>query len=247
MSQPVRQTIFLTVFMQILSVAHSCQTSYSREPLDGIKCVSENQIYQNLTNTQWHICVIYCMQRSCAFINYNRPKRYCLVSDDSCAITEPAEDFTMAVFGPQWECLKWVNHTGADVPQDAVQFYDHLHDFILWPARVRDNRNILPGKTTVHTDWSWACLEGQWYDRSQDKEVLTVAPNCMVTWQSFTAGDPLPAGAVVGGQLADGEPLYIIASTSIGSVGSYNPQTEDACVEFDGAHSVANMAILVLH
>ena len=55
---------------------------------------------------------------------------------------------------------------------------------------------------------------------------MVVEPSCNLKWVRYRAGDPIPEGAVVGGHLADGTPVYIVATLSLTDkrpIGYYNP------------------------
>ena len=55
---------------------------------------------------------------------------------------------------------------------------------------------------------------------------MVFEPSCNFKWMSYRAGDPIPEGAVVGGRLADGTPLYVVMTLSLSvkrPIGYYNP------------------------
>ena len=55
---------------------------------------------------------------------------------------------------------------------------------------------------------------------------MVFEPICSFKWVRYRAGDPIPEGAVVGGHLADGTPLYVVMTLSLTyrrPIGYYNP------------------------
>ena len=55
---------------------------------------------------------------------------------------------------------------------------------------------------------------------------MVVEPSCNFKWIRYRAGDPIPDGAVVGGHLANGTPLYVVVTlllTDKRQIGYYNP------------------------
>ena len=127
-------------------------------------------------------------------------------------------------------------------------------------GRLRSPPYILPGKCFPHVDSTDGCfsiLEGASHT-SGDPEVLHVEPGCMVAWIPYDAGDPLPEGAVVGGNLVDGgtvsndgtvSTLYVIqgvAADLYNIVGYYDPTTETGHVEHSGDNPLIQMKMLVL-
>ena len=63
-------------------------------------------------------------------------------------------------------------------------------------------------------------------------EHMVVDPACSYVWVGFRVGDPIPEGAVVGGDLADGTPLNVVVTLgAIGRrpIGYYSPLTSTFC------------------
>ena len=57
-------------------------------------------------------------------------------------------------------------------------------------------------------------------------EHMVVDPACSYVWLMYWAGDSIPEGAVVGGRLLDGTPLYVAVTLGLSStrpIGYYNP------------------------
>ena len=81
-------------------------------------------------------------------------------------------------------------------------------------------------------NWSPTETVARGVDRNEEAvevhswQQMVFEPICNFKWVSYWAGDPIPEGAVVGGHLADGTPLYIVMTLSISilrPIGYYNP------------------------
>ena len=95
---------------------------------------------------------------------------------------------------------------------------------------------IFPGK-----EWDYSCytpdVSYTWELRHAPPyyEVLT-AETDELQWAAFTAGDPLPAGAVAAGTDPDGVTLYSIRAVIAGDYhcGLYNPEMGQGKISFGG-------------
>ena len=83
---------------------------------------------------------------------------------------------------------------------------------------------------------------------NQNIEILTKDAACPLPWMPYTAGEPLPSGAVAGGHLADGSALYVmkIADNNYMFFGYYNPKESLAYYEHSGARTTTSMEMLIL-
>ena len=86
-------------------------------------------------------------------------------------------------------------------------------------------------------------------------ELLTLAPTCTAVWVPFdSASDSgvLPRGTVVGGNLADGTPLYVSRVFDADlwggtwQPGYYNPETRLSYAAIWVVKTFTNMEVLVL-
>ena len=81
-------------------------------------------------------------------------------------------------------------------------------------------------------------------------EYLLVHPTCSVLWLAWdtTSGSDLPTGAIVGGHLANGSPVYVAkgwAKTGIMKIGYYNPETAKGHFWSAREYQKTNIFILV--
>ena len=81
-------------------------------------------------------------------------------------------------------------------------------------------------------------------------EVLLVSEVCSLRWVYHDAsrGKPLPTGAVAGGHLADGTPLYvavIYATANLHVIGYYNHAIGMGTCNYQGVTNAQEMELLV--
>ena len=69
-----------------------------------------------------------------------------------------------------------------------------------------------------------------------------------VPWMPYTAGEPLPFGAVIGGRLPDGSATYVakVIHNSDVVFSYYNSRSALAFYEYYGPQTATSMDILVL-
>ena len=118
-------------------------------------------------------------------------------------------------------------------------------------GRTVSENTLLLGKFRIPSRQFWGNREGVRIildETDQEIEIVTKDETCAIPWMAYTAGQTLPAGAVIGGHLADGSHTYI-AKMTIGnseSFGYYNPNNKMGYYEFHGTHTTTSMDILVL-
>ena len=81
-----------------------------------------------------------------------------------------------------------------------------------------------------------------------DIDILQVRPKCQVILVDYSAGNPIPDGAVVGGYLAtgSGSDVYVIQAGEVAHFGYYDPDTELGYVEYRGVKTHTEMKIMIL-
>ena len=107
-------------------------------------------------------------------------------------------------------CLKWTPNLNNDGYEDiSFELFIGSSDSI-FVGRARIGKNKIPGKglstrTTMY--YSWEGRERGLPD--SECEFLTLSPECSISWvpHDSTSGNPLPTGAVIGGNL-NNVPVY---------------------------------------
>ena len=122
-----------------------------------------------------------------------------------------------------------------------------------YAARITSDGAVLIGTIYTSPAAFWANKQGvsigPVYEADQDIELLLKDATCPLPWMPYTAGEPLPLGAVAGGHLADGSAIYVAKIISGGWLvvfGYYNPESAIAYYESFGVHTATSMDILVL-
>ena len=166
----------------------------------------------------------------------------------------PDSDFQVVYLTPSniEDCLVWKPKRESPNPAKAantcVTDYDSSSCIV---GRFPEHPHILPGNFAA-IDVNAVMNDKRVY--SSSGESLDVQPGCMVTWLSFTGGEPIPEGAVAGGYLDDGgnqQPLYIMSAVqpekNCAVYGYYDPTTARGYVEYYGVFEYAQMNLLILY
>ena len=117
-------------------------------------------------------------------------------------------------------------------------------------ARTVISDDVIIGCLFVNNGQLWANRGGVRIGpiTGADVEILTKDVACHLPWMPYTAGEPLPFGAVTGGRLADGSVIYVakINNHDHSFFGYYHPISVLAYYEHDGAQTTTSMDLLVL-
>ena len=118
---------------------------------------------------------------------------------ESVCVCVPTSGMKVNVYGPpRHTCLNW---GASDDPRftlvETPSFY--VGRIVVCDALIVEKASRLPGNRLAYIDG-----EAVGYMRD-GVELLGIAPTCTVSWVSYTAGAPLPNGAIVGSHLASGE------------------------------------------
>ena len=198
----------------------ACRHIYIQPPQGGHRCITDTQIYINKTDVrdQRH-CTWLCMRDpNCQVVNYNNIGVYCLLGHGPCVSLEKDEDFVATALQAKGPCLKWLANYQDD--RNSAITYPQSTDpsDLMMIVRGRVENNKIPGKGWLAMGYNYYTLEGQellFTDENQC-EFLTLSPECNISWvhHDSTSGNPLPTGAVIGGNLDD-VPLYVARKFAI--------------------------------
>ena len=211
------------------------------------RCVTDSAHTLNLTSFPPHICTLECMRRQhCLFTNYNKAQKYCLLIDDKCMQWEVDNEFELRYLGlPRQKCVSWVPVSVFNPTLGVTRSHG------TYAGRWRDAFNTVPGKYIPSQGVVYVAMGGAAHHFPNGIEVLQVHPECQVTWLDYTAGEPIPDGAVAGGSLATevGTDIYVIrAQVSMDDqFGYYDPNTNLGYGEGSNAvHTYTRMDIMAL-
>lgn len=203
-----------------LSYTRACVTKQTTEPLDGYICTTAH--YINITNIPRHLCVYRCMTSSwpCTAATYNTMGSYCLITNETCTVPEPAVGFIFMPMYPVEPCNpvpRWVPHqAGTDYPANVVRKHESSTAIV---GRVWYNGNLLVANIDTETDTAYVQYGGvlNVYD------VLVVDQSCLIKWVYYNSrsGNPLPEDAVIGGHVGS-RVVYVARHAFGGAIGFYD-------------------------
>ena len=190
-----------------------CPMRHIQPPLIGKRCVTDDEIYIKKT-VEKPQCMLLCMRDpNCQVINFNITGTYCLLGQRSCASLENDVDFVTTMMTTKKPCMKW--ESNFDISLDNTVPITQSHPEIV--ARGNKEGNKIPGKwrtDKIYINYSWNGQEVS--PPKAEGELLVAFPECTISWvpHDSTSGNPLPAGAVVGGHL-NGIPLYVARKVAV--------------------------------
>ena len=159
----------------------------------------------------------------------------------------PSADYMIKIFMiPNHICLQW----GPDqqVGREAVQELDGTTVFYV--SRIKRDNAIIVGKATFPLGIFFGVDSvGEHFFETDDIEVLTIDEACTWSWLSYTSGEELPVGAVMGGHLASGSPIYVAkmyANNGVPAFGYYSIEYGMGRYELFDTRTDTTMDILVI-
>ena len=202
-----------------------CQQRYMQAPHQGQRCITDTEIYINYTGIQrHHHCTWLCMRdQNCQVINFNSIGAYCLLSNGPCVSLEKEADFVTTSLAAKGPCSKWVENYENDTYKTITFPKGTNTSDLLIVVRGRVGNNKVPGKGSLNSGYKLISWEGQemtTHFTYFPVEFLTISPECTISWvlHDSTSRNPLPAGAVIGGNLND-VPLYVARKSTVHMAG----------------------------
>ena len=239
--------VSLSIYFYLKSaLAIACETRNAMEPRHGLRCLT------TASASTWQAahpqCVWRCLQmKTCHYINYDSDTRQCELGMGQCESLQTAAGFMVNVFGPpRHDCLYW----GSNQISGWVPVQERNGKIYLAPIVSADV--VLVGKLNTQKGDFWGKNGGVKVGpiNVNDKyiEILSKDPVCPLPWMPYTAGEPLPFGAVTGGRLRDGSATYVAKVTHNGDVnfGYYDPTISLTYYQWYGVHTATSMELLVL-
>ena len=183
----------------------ACRQAHTNRPPAGQYCMNYFNLRQGVTQ---QTCFLYCMRNpECKALSYNAGEQKCLLTAEPCVTTEADSGYVYMTFKEVTEeCLTWFDTSDGLNARMIRMAEDPSHpmlDYVL-TREVNDTHTSIP-------------YTRMWYlggDPDTVYTVLVVAPGCSTAWVAYTAGDPLPQGAVPTGGLTNGNPTYDIRALS---------------------------------
>ena len=238
-------------YFDIYICGHICQEKLTRLELVGYRCVTDSDVYTNITSIPQHICIYQCIARKdCSIANYNIKQHTCYLSNDACGVLAANQDFQVNYLGnvQRSECLQWLPTGTFNSIQAVGSPSCHQRYPTCYVGRLVSAPNILPGKYFRERSMVRSVFDGIGATDGA-MEILDVRRGCQVTWMPFSAGDAVPVGAVEGGFLASsGATLYVIRAPieNYIVIGYYDPTAITGYVYKSDVYTVIDMELLVL-
>ena len=209
-------------------------------------------------------CISSCVRHTyCMAVNYNPSCGVCelLPEAEICMPVNSSHEFSYIHLttcgghspwrteGANSDYWQWIpSNNPASINDSLVPM---VSDFTRFVARVLHNGAYIPGwwkddggmtRATLPTEAVQGCPTSK-------TTFLSFAPTRSYSWVPFTAGDPVPEGAVVGGTLPHSIPLYVMKVTAHGFTisGYYRADMKKNFVTGMDFISTTTMDLLVLN
>ena len=237
----------LATIMEIwISTTADCVIYDSSVSPAGHYCPYPGKILHNTATSQ---CKLICMHSvNCKAFNRNSTADTCTLLTTACplAIHDPMMEYVVFRQRPAVECYEWMPRAALDPADYRVIDVTGIVNYV---ARFQVNGNDVVGFSGPGICYS--CLESLRYDSPPQPpcQLLRISPACTSLWVPYTAGDPLPKGAIIGGQTVDGDQVWIIRFSQQGVVisGYYTTGSPHAVAPHHGSCLLATaMDILVI-
>ena len=195
----------------IMTSVLSCESSYIHGRLMGFGCAWDNRV--NVTGVAEHECVLRCMlDKSCAAVNYDAKEKVCMWIEVPCPVLESHQYTHYQILAPQPVdgCIQWIATSNRNYPR-IVKYKSNPNGYYRHAViRLKRAGEVLPGKWSLSQQHASAVQNNMAFSDRQF-EVLVVKESCSVRWVYYDAssGNPMTPGAIVGGHLIDGTPLYV--------------------------------------
>ena len=236
--------VWILIIYSVYFHSNACQIRHANKPLAALRCVTSTTTeIRQIARPQ---CVWRCLRmKTCRYINYNFDSGHCELGFSECETLQPTPGVMVTVFGPpRHGCLHWgSSQESGFVPVEA-------RDGVIYVARTLISDDVIIGNLFTNNGELWANRDGVRIGpiTGTDVEILTKDEACHLPWMPYTAGEPFPFGAVMGGRLADGSVIYVakINNRDYSFFGYYHPISVLAYYERSGAQTTTSMDLLVL-
>ena len=255
-----KRLLFLVVYFCICVAKPNCQEKVLRQ-LVGYRCVTASEVYDQIFNTQSHLCRHQCIgQDGCSVANYDVAMGTCLLTQEKCIDMVTDLSFELTHFGSMTrdECLRWAPISEFDNTKAITS--ERCNGDPSFPqcyvGRLLSPPNILPSKfqpsVPVQMGQIWTVLNGaQANNAGQENagEVLHVHQECNVLWKPFNAlVDSLPEDSTRGGYLESSDSVLFIMRAEDPNgftvFGYYDPVAHRGYLEQSGVLAYVQMEIL---
>ena len=195
------------LYCTIVPPSTPCVSRYISRPFNGYYCQQSNNIVISYTDFQQ--CIGTCIRnKTCWSLSYNHSGHVCVQGEEPCVTANRSNDFTMVIVKsiPFSHCSEWTpfNATHGSkqgFPKRTIQVPLNFNNRISGVARRVTTTELLSGRSTTHAYVAYMLDSlGNKHVLTDGYDILVVGDNCSTAWVSYTAGDPIPTGAVIAGK-----------------------------------------------
>ena len=220
--------------------SNGCRRIHIGREIIGYRChPHDNSIIKQLDNMRWDQCKLYCLHNNCTLVTYDAAFMECILYANMCSnMMQANPDVRTAILSPNHiECLEW-RQFDTPWPENLV-VVNEIGSIGLDYAvgRLTSGSRTLPGRYNPQT--YFITTDGVERVTNGTAEYLIVDPHCSFQWVTWTStsGNDLPAGAVMGGHLDNGVPLYVAKVwlnilDGVWMISYYNPETGQAHLHY---------------
>ena len=210
--------IKLCLMVLCISVRTSaqCIPRYITRPIDGYSC--HISVFRNISDIQFQQCIHACLgSKLCWTLSYHNAGKHCLLADGACVSAERRDGFCMMILSTTrfQQCLHWIPFNGTygydhGYPQRAVQT-PMRNNRVATVARSITDDGLLTGRSTSYRYEAYV-LDSQQntFKISGSYDILVVDDACSTAWVPYSAGEPIPVGAVGAGNDQLSRTHYIV-------------------------------------
>ncbi|EZA57286.1 hypothetical protein DMN91_003147 [Ooceraea biroi] len=141
---------------------------------------------------------------------------------------------------------RWISRTGTQsLPENAVTGGRDCDGSTIYVGRAFHDGDLLPAKVIPDKNVAYVCHGGE----EHPKDNFEILCQGEFAWEFCRDGE-VPEDAVIAGQTADGEPLYVGRVLHSGSqtIGKVQPSHGCLYIPFDGEElSFKDYEVLVMH
>ena len=181
-----------------LQLVPTIGVQYTHRPTNGYYCASAYTT--NYTEIGHQPCVAHCITNPhCWVLAYNSREKYCLLGTQPCAKAVADDVFRMMTFRKHEyvSCIQWVWSDGSSHQNRTAE---QVHPYYQAVARRPIDGEIYIGRSNPGLGKIFLARNGVALNY-RDYYLLVVSDSRSVAWVPYTAGNPLPRGAVEGGYL----------------------------------------------
>ena len=250
---PIRTSLIIWICIYEVK---ACIEKAIKEEIMGYICPESDSAFHNTSSIVAKECVLQCIYRpECVLAVFNA-REHCILFSSLCTVAQHDEESTMIPLPnyhiPHQECLRWIPFAGA-WPTGRVVVHEDAPNTPQLLARGNIGSAVVIGKLYRKTLQLWTVYEGNGKRITNKIEYFDIHPTCFGRWVTFRGGlgRDLPSGAVKGGTLTNGIPLYVVKAQHQGgdhaSLGYYNSELDRAVITVGGEEIHEEMEILVVN